>query len=280
MTMESFTTDDGARIRVAVAGDGPPVVLMHEWAADHRLWEPVIHRLQSRFRLYAWDARAHGGHGPSGTAVATVGRMAEDFAQLMAHFRLDRPLIVAHSMGALTFWEYVGRYGADGVGKVCILDQSPCLVTGDDWHLGIYGDFPPARRDALTAHLKRDFPEAVLSLIGHGKNRRIRELYEANSKGIQKIRAHLGTLDPGPLIAVWESLVAADYRPVLPRVTVPGLLVYGTDSNYYGVETGEYVRDAMPDARLLVYEGADHAPHLAMPEHFAADFTAFANEAA
>jgi pimeloyl-ACP methyl ester carboxylesterase len=44
------------------------------------------------------------------------------------------------------------------------------------------------------------------------------------------------------------------------------LLVYGSESNFYPQPTGTYVRDSTPSAELLVYEGADHSPHLAEPD--------------
>jgi pimeloyl-ACP methyl ester carboxylesterase len=65
---------------------------------------------------------------------------------------------------------------------------------------------------------------------------------------------------------------------VLPSIDAPALLVYGSESNYYGVETGEYVRRSIPDARLVVYEGADHSPHIARPQRFVADLLRFAND--
>ncbi|MFO1128135.1 MAG: alpha/beta hydrolase [Rhodospirillales bacterium] len=89
------------------------------------------------------------------------------------------------------------------------------------------------------------------------------------------MRTYLGMLDPRPLIAVWRTLSPADLRPVLARIDRPALLIYGTESNFYPPPTGLFVRDAIPDARLLFYEGADHSPHLYNTDRFVADLTAF-----
>jgi non-heme chloroperoxidase len=61
---------------------------------------------------------------------------------------------------------------------------------------------------------------------------------------------------------------------------VPALLVYVSESNFYPPATGPWVRDAVPFAELLVYEGADHSPHVAQPDRFAADLAQFASECA
>ena len=267
--------DDGARLRALVAGWGRPVVLLHEWAGDHTLWTPLADRLARRFRVYAWDARCHGGQAGKG-GPATIERMADDLATMIRALSLDKPIIVGHSMGALTAWAYIERYGCAGIEKLCVLDQSPRLITDDDWSLGIYGRFSARDNRRLIATMWADFPGGVLQLVGNGKNARTREAYQRNSRGMQRLRERLAMFDPEPLITCWDSLTRADLRPVLSRITVPTLLIYGADSNYYGPETGAYVRDQIADARLLVYEHADHAPHLNRPEHFLHDFCAFA----
>jgi pimeloyl-ACP methyl ester carboxylesterase len=42
------------------------------------------------------------------------------------------------------------------------------------------------------------------------------------------------------------------------------------------VETGIFVRNAIPRSRLVIYNEADHHPHLADPDRFTADLIAFA----
>ncbi len=278
-TAAHFVADDGERIRVRVSGVGPPMVLLHEWASSHVIWESLVGGLDGHFTVYRWDARGHGGHARSGAEPPSVGRMARDLAGLIEHFDMVRPVVVGHSMGALTLWEYIGRYGCGRLSGICVVDQSPCVVTGDQWTLGIYGDWPAERDATFVANLEADFVETVIGLISFGNNRRARERYETGSSSVQRLRNYLQGLDPQPLIAIWKSLAAADYRPVLPSIDVPALLIYGSESNYYGVETGEYVRRNIPRARLVVYEDADHSPHIARPQRFVADLLRFATEA-
>ncbi|TVR79662.1 MAG: alpha/beta hydrolase [Rhodospirillales bacterium] len=274
--MQQFKTDDGEIIHLQVSGSGPPIVLLHEWASNHRVWNPVVRALEPRFTLYRWDARGHGGHALEGREPPTVGRMAQDLGQMLDHFGLDRVLLAGHSMGALVAWEYIARHGCARLAGLCVVDQSPRLVTDAGWRLGIYYDWPAERDAAFVADLRRDFVETVVRLVGQSRSAAARARYTDPADGLWRLRAFMASVTPAPMITAWESLTAADWRPVLPRITVPVLLVYGSDSNFYGVETGEFVRDAVPDGRLRVYEGADHSPHLAEPAHFAADLAAFA----
>ena len=123
--------------------------------------------------------------------------------------------------------------------------------------------------------LETDFAEAVLRLVAFGHNARARQLYEENGPGIQSARQRLASFDARALIDCWKSLTAADYRDVLPNITVPALLVYGGASNFYSAATAAYVRDHIPDARLHIYPDVDHAPHLWEKERFARDVLDF-----
>lgn len=280
MRLERFAADDGEEIRVQVSGHGPAIVLLHEWASSHRVWEPIAHRLLDLFTVYRWDARGHSGHGephppPSGRPV-TVERMADDLGNLLDHFRLERPVVIGHSMGALTLWSFIARHGCGRLGRIGIIDQSPRLITDADWRLGIYGDWSAARDRAFVEAMRTDFVTAVIELVSLSLNQRARRRYYEDHPSIERVRTYLSMLEREPLIEVWTTLSQADFRPVLPTISVPALLVYGSESNFYPPLTGPWVRDALRSAELIIYEGADHSPHVAQPERFAADLVRFA----
>jgi pimeloyl-ACP methyl ester carboxylesterase len=273
--MNMLTADDGETIHLRISGDGRPLVLLHGWTSSHRDWNPFIEPLAAHFRILRWDARGHGGHAPLTTTVPTVQRMAQDLHLLLTHHDLRDAVVVGHSMGALTLWQYVRDFGCERLGRAVILDQSPRLLTDDTWKLGVYGDFDAQRNEVFMAALREDFAEAVLRLVADGRNRAATQAYEANTEGIQAMRQRLRKLSPAPLIACWDSLTAADYRPVLAQMTIPTLLVYGGESNFYPAETARFVASHLPDARLRVYEGVDHAPHLWRRDAFIEDLLNF-----
>lgn len=274
--MDHFTADDGERIYLKISGDGPPLLLLHGWTASHAEWFPYLAELNRHHTVYRWDARGHGGHSLRTQTPPTVARMARDLRQLLTHYELDGVCAVGHSMGALTLWQYLRDYGSERIGRLCLIDQSPKLLTDDDWRHGIYGDFDAARAQRFVSQLEEDFAETVLRLGALGLNRRAREKYEENAKGWEKARAWLRQLDAKPLIACWQSLTEADYRLVLGEIDVPTLLIYGGESNFYHAATAHYVRDSIPNALLHIYEGTDHSPHQWQRERFTRDLLTFA----
>ncbi|AWI76593.1 alpha/beta hydrolase [Parazoarcus communis] len=278
--MDTLTADDGETIHLRISGQGRPLVLLHGWTSSHRDWTPFIEPLAAHFRIFRWDARGHGGHAPLTTTVPTVQRMAQDLHLLLAHYDVRDAVVVGHSMGALTLWQYVRDFGCERLGRAVILDQSPRLLTDERWKLGVYGDFDAQRNEAFMAALREDFAEAVLRLVADGHNAAAARAYAANTEGIQAMRQRLRKLAPAPLIACWDSLTAADYRPVLAQMNIPTLLIYGGESNFYSTATAEYVASQLPNAKLHIYEGVDHAPHLWKRDAFIDDLLEFAGMSA
>ncbi|HRE17633.1 MAG TPA: alpha/beta hydrolase, partial [Rhodocyclaceae bacterium] len=244
--MTHFIADDGEHIRVEISGDGPALILLHGWTTGHRDWSMFMPGLNPSFRVYRWDARCRGDAQPRTTTAPTVERMARDLHNLLDHFQLEQAIVVGHSMGALILWQYLQDFGTARVARLCFIDQSPKLVTDENWRLGIYGNFDHAHSRQFIERLRQDFPDTVLKLVAHGLNRRARADFEAGTPAWVAYRSQLEQFNPAPLIACWESLVAADYRAVLPQIDVPTLLIYGGESNFYVPETATYVAQAIP----------------------------------
>lgn len=274
--MTHFAADDGERIHVRIAGEGPPVVLLHGWTSSSAEWHPFLPGLTAHHRVFRWDARGHGGHALLTRTPPTVQRMARDLANLLEHYGLDQVTAVGHSMGALTLWQYLRDFGSGRLARLCLIDQSPRLVTDTEWAHGIYGDFDRDRADRFLTELRDDFAEAVLRLGAHGLNPRARQKYEENAPGWAKARAALRAQAPAPLIDCWHSLTEADYRDVLERIDVPTLLIYGGESNFYHTATAHYVAERIPRAVLRLFDGCDHSPHQWQRERFVRELLDFA----
>jgi pimeloyl-ACP methyl ester carboxylesterase len=270
-----FRADDDEPIFFAVSGQGSPLVLLHGWTSSLHDWKPFLPGLEPHHRVYRWHARGHGGHALQTTTVPTVARMARDLHQLLTHFDLHEVTLVGHSMGALTLWQYVRDFGCERIARAVTIDQSPRLLTDDEWRWGIYGDFDAARNRRFIHALEADFAEAVLRLVAGGLNRPAADRHARNDAGIAIMRERLRKLAPRPLIDCWTSLTAADYRPMLTGLRVPVLLVHGSASNFYPLDTARYLETQLPEARLSIYEGDDHAPHLWQRERFVRELLTF-----
>jgi pimeloyl-ACP methyl ester carboxylesterase len=277
MKQDKVLADDGEFLQVFRCGSGPALLLLHGWTANHAAWSPLLALLSEKFTVLRPDARGHGSHLIRVNHRPDVQRLARDVVCILDHYGLRKAVAAGHSMGALTLWQCVCDFSADRFSHLAFIDQSPKLVTDATWQGGIYGDFDAERSAQFVAELEGDFAESVLRLGAFGLNDKARATYTRNSSGWRTAREALRHLQPTVAIAIWKSLVAADYRDVLPAIHAPTLLAYGTSSNFYTSEVARYVVDRIVNAHLSLYIDADHSPHLADPARFAAELLALVN---
>lgn len=101
--MASTTTTDGIRLHYEVSGSGTPVVFVHEFAGDHRAWEPQVRYLSRSHRCVAFASR---GYPPSDVPEAAEAYSQDiaraDVIAIMDALKIKKAHIVGHSMGAYT----------------------------------------------------------------------------------------------------------------------------------------------------------------------------------
>jgi len=275
--LQQFEADDGQAIPVRVLGAGdPPVVLVHGLGCSHRHWMPVARRLARRHRVFAWDARGHGHCQALPDCPITLARLGSDLAQMLDHFELERAALVGHSMGALAVLRYLQDHGTRRVAAVTLVDQSPRIVTDDEWRLGMFGGCSAPMLLGLIAGARRNFVDTVLHEIEGASGEWLRRRLAADAALGRWLRGWLGHVDVSALLDLAESLALADFRPLLPRLDVPLCVVLGARSAHYrGLPLDAYYRQAVPHAAVSVYERAGHSPHVSEPGRFADQLLAF-----
>ncbi len=101
--MRRVASDD-AEIFYDVAGDGPPVILLHPFPAHHDFWLPITPFLSTRYGLVMPDMRGHG-ESALGNGPATMRKHALDVARVMSDAGVERAAIVGVSIGGYTIFE-------------------------------------------------------------------------------------------------------------------------------------------------------------------------------
>ncbi|OUL98125.1 alpha/beta fold hydrolase [Variovorax sp. JS1663] len=272
---DSFTAGDGQQVPVYVRGDGPPLVLVHGVGCSHSDWKPVARQLARRHCVLAWDARGHGNCRPVRGSI-TLARLATDLAEMLDHFGLERPVLVGHSMGALTLMQYLQLYGTRRVGAVALIDQSPRIVTDDAWRLGLFGGCSAAMLSGLIAGARQDLAETLLNEIGALGGPWLRRRLDIDAPLGRMLRRRLGRVDIRPLLDLAESMAQADFRASLARLDAPLLVVLGARSPHYaGLPLDAWYRDTVKHAQVSVYPRAGHSPHISEPLRFARELERF-----
>jgi pimeloyl-ACP methyl ester carboxylesterase len=118
-----FMERDGVRLAHFEAGpttpQSPPLVLINGWTGDHGIFTPqIIHFAQSR-RVIAVNLRGHGASDAPAQEYTMAG-FAHDIAWQCAQLRLEKPVVVGHSLGGAIALELCGRYPDLASGMVMI----------------------------------------------------------------------------------------------------------------------------------------------------------------
>ena len=277
-----FTASDGVHLAYShTPGDPaqPALVLLHGWSGSRRYWDSAVPHLHRELGcpLYALDLRWHGdSEGPGPGASGHLARLAqdlEDFIQSRGGCGAFTPVFVGASMGAAVLWAWHAKFGTSTKQRhaFVFVDQAPLQNRAPGWELGSKGCFDGESLGRLQAALVSDLGAFA---DGNAACCLSRPITEATSA---LLKAETLRCDPRRLGQLMAEHTAADWRPILPTISAPCLVVYGPLSGCFPPEGCVYVAGAVQNGSAVAMPGCNHWCYLEQPEAFArilADFVA------
>jgi pimeloyl-ACP methyl ester carboxylesterase len=229
--MDRFASFDGAGIAYSIAGDGPDVLLLHGFAADHHVnWVApgVVDALVAAGRrVIAFDARGHGQSDmPHDPAAYENDAMARDARALLDHLGIERVDVVGYSMGALVSTRLVPD---EARARSCVLGGIGARVRGSR-------GFSDERRALLVDALETE----DVSGITDASARAFRAF--ADSTGADRLA----------LAAIQRSATPIA-KTRLDAINVPTLVIVGDRDELAGAPQG--LADRIPGAIARVIKG-------------------------
>lgn len=116
-------------------GDKPPVVLAHGVMDDGLCWTPVAEALSPDYDVVMVDARGHGRSSKPESGYDPI-TQADDLHDVIQALELKRPVVLGHSMGAITALVLAGLHPE--VPRAALLEDPP------HWWTRASGDGPTA----------------------------------------------------------------------------------------------------------------------------------------
>jgi pimeloyl-ACP methyl ester carboxylesterase len=238
---------EGLRIRYLRAGEGPPAIVLHGWGASIETVASIVEALRPVATVYALDLPGFGRSDPPSSpwGVEDYGRLLSRFLDA---FEIEPPVaLVGHSNGGRVAIALAAGE-PERVSRVILIDSA-----------GIR----PKR--GLTYYRK-----VALAKVGKhaarrlgAPGRRLRELLVGRA-------ASADYAATGPeMRSTFVKLVNADLRELLPKIAAPTLLIWGAEDTATPLADGQLMERLIPDAGLVVFEGAGHYSYLEQPERFA-----------
>lgn len=251
---------DDLRIAYQRQGKGTPLVFLHGFFGDHRVWRRQF-ELADDHTVVAWDAPGCGG-----SSVPPNGFRMSDYAAVLARFidaiGLERPHVVGNSFG--------------GTLALQLAAQRPDIVRSlvlAGTYAGWSGSFPP---HVVAQRLSQSLPDLELPaerVVAKWLPGFVTQL--APKVVVDELSAIVSDFNPRGMRVMINALADADLRDALPHVKAPALLIWGEQDVRSPLSVAQDLHSAVAGSRLLVIEKAGHLSHLEAPDRFNSEVRSF-----
>jgi pimeloyl-ACP methyl ester carboxylesterase len=264
--MATITAEDGVRLHAeatGATGTGAPLLFIHEFAGDHRSWEPQVRHFSGGYRCLTYAAR---GYPPSDVprdpAAYSQERAVADAIAVLDGLGVDRAHVVGLSMGGFTALHLALRHPARVVSAV---------VAGAGY--GALPDRADAFRvecEATAAAFETEGAELVAARYALGPARV--QFQNKNPCGWAEFAAALGEHSALGAALTMRGVQAARpslyrLRDELAQVRTPVLLVVG-DEDEGCLETALMLKRTVSTSGLAILPRTGHTANLEEPDVF------------
>jgi pimeloyl-ACP methyl ester carboxylesterase len=226
-------------------GSGPAIVFMHGAVMDRSMFDLQLAALSDEFRVIAVDhrARTERWQGPY-----DLWDLADDLRALLDDLGVERAVVAGMSMGGYAALRFALRYPERTRGIVMI--ASTALPNTPQEQVDFAAEFAKVGDEQTVP---RDWAAWVASVVFGETTRRERpELVES------WIEHWMGYSGPSLVAEANCWLVREDLTDRLPEIEVPALILHGAEDVAIPIERAAPMEYQLPDARMLVVQGAGH----------------------
>jgi pimeloyl-ACP methyl ester carboxylesterase len=224
-----------------------PIVILHGWGAHIEAVGPILAALEGASDVVAVDLPGFGESDPPDRAWDT-----DAYARFMIHFldelAIDRAHLIGHSHGGRVSI-VLAADEAERVGRLLLVDSAG-IPPKRGWRY---------RRRVAVAKLGR-----LVGKVGGSPGRRLQERMRARVASRDYLEASEA------MRGTFRAVVAADLTDRLPRIGASTLLVWGAEDDDTPLWMGKRMEELIPDAGLVVLEGAGHYSYADAPGQFRA----------
>jgi pimeloyl-ACP methyl ester carboxylesterase len=254
---------DGVKLYIEEVGSGTPIVFVHEFAGDHRSWEPQLRHFARRYRCIAFNARGYPPSDvPSDGEKYSQNHARDDIRAVLDGLSIARAHIVGLSMGGFATLHFGLQYP----------DRALSLVVAGCG----YGAQPGKR-----AQFEQEV-EATAKMISTQGMAKTAESYALGPTRVQfqnkdprgwaelaaQLAEHSSTGSSLTMLGVQRRRPSLyDLVDRMQRLTVPTLIVTG-DEDEPCLEPGLLMKRSIATSGLVVIPNSGHTINLEEPDLF------------
>lgn len=249
-------TLNGVSISYRDRGSGMAVVFVHGHPFDQSMWDSQVEALSWRYRVITLDLRGYGASEVRNVETTTLETMASDIHALLDHLQVERAVVVGLSMGGQVAMAFADLFPERLAG----------LVLTATFAEGETPDGVTARRAMAERFVQEGSAlpggEMLPKLLAAASVKRDPQL-------AVKVYTMIANAPPsGAAAAIRGRALRKDYMQTLRALRVPALIVVGTEDQYSPLTKAQRMHEAIPGARLEIFEGIGHLPNLEAADRF------------
>ena len=241
--MDARYTYEGIELAYSVEGQGDTIILLHGWGCDRNIWKATSEFLRNHFRVVAVDFAGFGQSAEPQT-IWGVEEYTRSIEALVRELGIEQPMLMGHSFGGRVSILYASR---NEVARVVLTDAAGVKPRRS---------FSYYRKVYTYKLLKHALP----LLIGQKKAQMLLDQRRAKSGSSDYNRAT-------PIMrAILSKCVNEDLCSVMPCIKAPVMLFWGDKDTATPISDAHKMAKLIPNAGLVVAEGAGHFAFLERPE--------------
>ncbi|SPD68815.1 Bifunctional 3-oxoadipate enol-lactonase/4-carboxymuconolactone decarboxylase (plasmid) [Cupriavidus taiwanensis] len=249
----------GARLFYTVDGPeaAPAIIFSNSLGTDHTMWEPQAAALAGRCRVVRYDTRGHGRSTAPGDAF-TVEQLGQDVIAILDALRIDQAVFCGLSLGGLTgMW--LGIHAPERFCRIVLANTAAKIGNAEGWNTRIDTVLRDGMAGMVAPSIERWFTPGFAA---------------TSDRALDSLRGVLAGLDPRGYAASCAAVRDADFRETVSSITVPVLVIAGSQDPSTTAQEGRALADAIPGARFVELPAA-HISSFEQPGRFTAALVDF-----
>lgn len=223
------------------------LVFVHGWSCDKSYWKHQVPAFKDHYQVVCLDL---GGHGDSAQVREdwTLDGLVQDVLAVVDELKLDRIVLIGHSMGGTVVVETAARIPDRVMG-----------IIGVDTLQNVEKKYTEEEFQAFVGPMEANFAETTVGFVSKGLFRP-----DADPALVEQVAGDMAAGSPQVGVALMKNLFNHDLTGVLQNLQIPIRLI---NADLYPTDEAANGRH-MQDFQLILMEGIGHFPQLEDPERF------------
>ncbi len=254
---QTFHTSAG-RVAAGRAGDGPDLVLAHGWPWSSFSWHRIIPELAKNNRVHWYDMPGYGRSEMTAGQATSLDVQGQVFAEMLDHWGLERPHVVAHDFGGATTLRAHLLHGCEFesyvlMNVVAMRPWGSAFFDHVGRHVEAFSGLPPNIHKAVVeAYIKgalvsdiapEDFEALVAPWLSEdGRGSFYRQFAQADER------------------------YTAEVEPLFGDTRCPVKILWGEDDPWIPLDRGKALHGLLGKGSFAPLPGVGHLPQLEAPD--------------